>query len=540
MRPLLLLLVFAFSLDASAQLTVVSTDPLGYGILPDGQGISFLFSEPVNPSSIDGMVFLHGEVSGPREWTAAFSENDRRLTLSPVGDYVAGERVQVQVPHTVRSTSGAALDHGYWITVNAAVSRGQLKQQELTRWYLKQPNEATAEHNGGKIHSNGLLGSDVNQDGWPDLSVASGWPSDVRFYLGGPGGVSTDPEIRDLGSGNFQTSGYWPIDLTASDLNRDGVADLLVVQPPATLMGVSGELLTSGVSLEGDGDCLSSVVFDADADGYPDILAAVGASLQVRRNDGSGRFSAWGDPLPTGFSGGPWECRVADLNLDGIADILAGRQSNEAAVFRGLGSGTYAEPERASNLGYWDVAQLDADGIPDLVYSDPWNDLLKVAPGGDFEREWAALITVDAAIGVRAADMDGDGDLDVVIGGWEGVVVHENQDADLSRAVIHELEVPVGNMVVTDRDLDGDLDITTLISSDWSGDPDELVLLENVAAPTWVEERPLEQRWRLYPNPTTGHIQLEAALPVAVEIFDVMGRLVERLPAGTGQSDVSR
>jgi hypothetical protein len=529
----LLALVFTAGV-ASAQFRVTSTSPTGYSGLGTDGWLDITFNEPVDRSTVDGNVTVFGQQSGPRDINAEYLNNDQTIRLRLAETLQAGEWVDVAVPSLVRGVSGAELTHGYWISVWAASTGGQMQQVVADRW---SPAASSAEV--GFLYSTGLHSGDLNGDGWTDLSVSNAWASDLRTFYGGDGGISRNPVVTELGQGTWQDTGNWPTGITTADINRDGRLDLLVTSPWMAVDGADGGFAPHRIVAEGTGDCGTPVVFDADGDGDQDLLGESAAALQVLANDGSGQFSPTGNLLYTGFSGSPWNCMVADFDLDGIIDLLASRGSEGTVIFRGLGGGAFVETSRSFQGNYAPVVgDLDEDGVPDLVVARR-DDKIRAFPSGDFSRPVSAYITGDGAIGLKLADLDGDGDLDVAEASWEGVIIHENRDGDLSNVAIHELGKPLAAIVVSDRDNDGDLDVAALVSMDWSSDLDELILLQNEGTATLLEVPHQAGLLSVYPNPVDGHMTLETPQAVPVELVDVLGRIVLRIEPGTRSVDVS-
>jgi hypothetical protein len=550
MRLGCLFIVLLSVAPASAQLRVVSTDPIGHGILGTSGAVSFTFSDPVDPASIDEAISVMGEVSGPLDWTATISTDARTVSFQPEVALLAGEQIQIQLPHSVRSASGAALQHGYWLSLYAAARGGQMEQVEASRWFLRRSDEPAEETNGGALHSTSLNAADLNGDGWPDLMVTNGWPSDVRIYKGGTAGTSVSPQIVELGSGNFQSTGYWPNSISAVDLNRDGLSDLVTTWPTTTILATEQGAFASPAKNWDSSGCSSTAVFDADADGYPDVLAGSGNDLIILRNDGAGDLEAWGSVIPTGFPGNPWGCDIVDFNLDGIVDLVVRRSpANGTLLLVGLGSGAFAEGGRLfTATGPAAAAQIDGDGIPDLLIVDYILDDLYVYPSGNFSGPPKRFFTGDGATVVKAADLDGDGDLDVALATWDGLIVHENVGdgderqggGDLSAVTIRMVGAPLLSMSVVDRDRDGDVDIAVLVSSDWSGDADELILFENQAAATAVAPRGELHDFEVFPNPASSVVRFSRPVREPLQVFDMLGRQVGLVRRGSTEFEVTQ
>jgi hypothetical protein len=271
-------------------------------------------------------------------------------------------------------------------------------------------------------------------------------------------------------------------DLVAADLDGDGLPDLVVARDREPLVvlrnrGRSGsKAFDAPVPIE-NSNSMGVAITDWNADGLPDLVSR-GNRVMLFENRGDLQFRR----IDTGLrlEHAEEHVRVADMNGDGREDII---------VYGGRGMTIYPAPDPTGVLGEpfslelgalglrrGDVADLDGDGIPDLVVAAWGNDPFVVVAHGDgnggFERieqyeSPIAMRSLDAAI----VDIDGDGFMDVVVMGSTMIEVgsqdFENQHPLLVRLrrregsdleVADVLQLPSGSVgwTVAHGDLDGD------------------------------------------------------------------------------------
>lgn len=255
----------------------------------------------------------------------------------------------------------------------------------------------------------GIAVADLDADGWPEIAVAHDFENSVAVFAGDPRGP------RPLGK---WPTGSGPLSVTMRDADGDTRLDLVVGNGSDRVVTTLRTLADGGfapTTLDGFSQPASPVVADFDGDGVVDLAGQAFGGLAFRRGDGQGGFAA---AERLALRKGLGAMASLDLDHDGPLDLVAvswgegpmwlvfhdalGRHARELQVG--------VEP---SDL---EPADLDGDGNTDLVVADHRGQRVHVLFNdgrGTFVRR-LELPTGDEASGVAVGDLDGDGALDVV------------------------------------------------------------------------------------------------------------------------------
>ncbi len=481
MRRALAILALACSVTpaAAGELAVVATSPAARSLgVPVTAPVAVTFDRAVDPLSVTAASFwVFGRSGGLAEGAFSFSPDGSTVTLDPVDPFAAGDSVMVLLSHDLEAQDGSPLRAaGYSFQFRAAAAPAALDFAEADRLTTRTtPGESSRAYGG--------FASDLDGDGWVDLTIVNEDTEDLRVF----------PNRAD-GSGLFDPflvptnpTGTVPSPSETGDFNRDGNMDVAV----ANTQGSSVSVLLG----QGDGsfgphqeiaiasDPRGIAVVDADGDGDLDVVATLStgnADGVLLLNDGQGVFAP-----STAFGTGentPWALAAADFTEDGILDLIVGDQANEARVFRGNGNGTFTlESSQPIGGAAWMVAagDLDGDGHEDLASANDGSQQGSILLGnGAGDLGAPETYAVDPfVVASDLADLDGDGDLDWMLSSFGGDwTLFENDGAgDFTFVREFAATQAASCSVMFDMDRDGDLDLALIDELE-----DEVILEHNV------------------------------------------------------------
>ncbi|CAN0054467.1 unnamed protein product, partial [Ectocarpus fasciculatus] len=269
------------------------------------------------------------------------------------------------------------------------------------------------------------------------------------------------------------------------------------------------------LGMEIDSDAEDAVVVlaaDLDSDGDLDLLVGSYWEDWVRwyeNEDGKGTFSEAVN-VASGYGGGA-SIDVGDLNGDGTPDVVVAFQTTFQLTWfsnvDGLGGfsvgtdiDTYDDGDQSLHVK---VSDLDGDGDLDVIMASKHSDRVTWYENTDGEGTFSAGVDIstdaDGAFTLALADLDGDDDLDVVSASvYSGLAWYENLDGGGAFSLDVSLEPaddPAGGKEVVTADIDGDGDID-IISASFDGNhtagyfPDGRILwLENDGSGSFAEGR---------------------------------------------------
>jgi hypothetical protein len=298
-----------------------------------------------------------------------FTQEATPLSLSePPSSMIVGDFNGDGVPDLAVGTEpgGNGVGTGVTIFINKAHGSGTFNSGQLTTVLTSMPaNEAIT-----------IAAGDFNDDGHLDIATANPSNNSISILFGTGSGTFSAPETLEVGVN--------PTAIAAADLNGDGQMDLAI----------------------------------ADQRIDANTLQPFGV-ITLLAGDGKGNFTA--GPDVTLNTQNTLSLVAADMNDDGIIDLVVGSADGNVAVFTGSSGGGYSNSATVSTpgpVGSLVIADFNFDGDNDIAATDGGNvvtpnnshDDVTVATGSGAATFPAQqdLPTGSRPFSVVAADFNGD------------------------------------------------------------------------------------------------------------------------------------
>ncbi|MFH2034789.1 MAG: FG-GAP-like repeat-containing protein, partial [Candidatus Zixiibacteriota bacterium] len=435
---------------------IVSIEPEQNGLnVASSSNISIEFNTDMDETTInDTTLICYGCYSGYHEGILSYDEFSRTVSFNPNNDFLQGEKVTITLTTAIESSEGIPLSISHSWQFVISIDDGQALFQ-LDSIYS------------AGLRPSQIFATDVNNDSNIDLLCTNKDDDSVAVYINSGDGTFLDYSAYEVG--NDPESFYF------ADVNKDGYQDIisgnyLTTNDVSVLINAGDGTFGNRSNYAVGGGTQGVYACDFNGDGYPDIATAnFGANnVSVLINDGTGAFNPHQtytvDVQPQSIFGG-------DLNNDGTIDLAtSNRENDDVTILLNDGTGVFSSD---GNLAVGDspysviIADMNADGFNDIMtanynnYTNSVSLLINDGLGGFMPDN--LLDVVHNPSTVYPVDLDGDGDLDMVVSGGSSLNDSVNfliNDGlgDFAKVNGFAAEYPK-SLVSADFDNDGDADI---------------------------------------------------------------------------------
>ncbi|MEM0517891.1 T9SS type A sorting domain-containing protein [Aequorivita flava] len=293
------------------------------------------------------------------------------------------------------------------------------------------------------------------------------------------------------------------------------------------------QIVSSGMAIG-----LSLGAIDIDRDGDLDIVSSTGGDSQIvwhENLDGQGNFGP--QQLITLNADHPSSIYAVDVDGDGDNDVLAAALEGDMITWyeNTDGLGTFGPQQIISTETDYATSvyasDLDGDGDMDVLSASSADDKVAWYENLDGLGNFGPQIIISASANfnrsVFSEDVDGDGDMDVLSLSSNPNLVTWFENID-GQGTFGPQQIVTSNVIyptsVFAADMDGDGDIDVLSTS--NGD-DKIAWYENLG-PLSVAENNLDE-FIIYPNPTSGILTVKSPTEIVkLEIYNQLGQLVSK------------
>lgn len=326
--------------------------------------------------------------------------------------------------------------------------------------------------------------ADFNNDGYIDVAARRNGTDTISILLGTSSGTFGAPSAVITGRAIMR-------DIATGDFNGDNKVDLVTTNgwipgaPPAVniLLGKGDGTFHPLVPYTVFQNPAELAVADFDKDGKLDIAASKSEGFVLLLGLGNGEVVQKSDNIlieNSNVGHDPTALTHGDFDGDGKLDVaLSEIVSNRIHVFYGVGDGSFTRgPALTTSDVYGALAltagDFDGDKDDDLAWGehDPYGDtsekkhvhiFISSGAGKTFTKSAQGYGELEgsAAMKARSADIDGDGDRDLLISAMFGFQILFNDGKGVFSSFKDVSEAYAFETVVADVDRDGGPDIVT-------------------------------------------------------------------------------
>ncbi len=494
-------MVLAVSTSAWAQQVpeIVGTTPAQNALnAAPMTNIYLVFSQFISAASLNSSTILvYGSYTGYHTGSISYSMMNGTATFNPAVNFARGEVVSVSVTTGIVTAlwGGIPLAENYVFNFTISGSSGGSGSFGAAVGYSE-----TSAIPGG-IRAADLDGDTdidlVTKRSYVNNNIVTSWDNDGTGIFDGTNHSTNDTydNMGDIVTVDLDWDN--DIDVLVEYLdwsNYQSFSLAAVWNPFSTTIYPSGRISTAGFNS-------GYVAADFDGDGAQDILQTYHFDLpdkiRVWTNNGTGTLSsAWFQVITKDY----WKGCAADFNNDGRIDFAAISEEDDlVAVWLNDGAAQFtfsADYDPGYHASDIHAADLNGDGDMDIVTANPDSDNITIlfnAGTGTFGTGVSYDVGEDPG-SLATADLDGDGDLDIATANFGSIDVSALMNDGLGGFGAPRVDFPCGSstrvpkgIAAADLDGDGDIDLATCNGGYYSN---HIYVLTNMPRPLVLSVSP--------------------------------------------------
>src|SRR5690606_28210513 len=271
-----------------------------------------------------------------------------------------------------------------------------------------------------------IVSSDLNNDGFKELVVASSFKNTIMFYRNIGGNIMHSQRILIYQIPDSFVSSS--VDIKVGDIDNDGLKDIIAVSSSENKLYWfknlgnfnfgNIQIIATNINKP-----KSLSIGDIDNDGDNDIVVGIynDNNVSLFKNLGNGNFGAQNIIFTTSY--GSNKVALKDLDNNGFLDVISGNEDGSIVCSKNV-NGTIFNPIStitgfADDGTGFDFIDINNDTYFDIVFSSNYDDKIRYSlniAGNSFNSNF---VTIDNNIQdpyqVVVTDMDNDGLDDIVV-----------------------------------------------------------------------------------------------------------------------------
>ncbi|GAB5521923.1 MAG: hypothetical protein RhofKO_41740 [Rhodothermales bacterium] len=423
--------------------------------------ISATFAADVNQGTVNASTFtVHGSQRGIYAGAFSFPANDQ-VSFDPTLAFLPGEVITVTATGSIQSSGEALAPQTWSFTATSGMGTGAFG--------VPQAITTTADA-ARAVHA-----ADMDGDGDVDVLSASSSDNRIVWYVNDGGGSFGTEHVISSTATNTRF-------VYADDINGDGTMDLLAAydNTVAWYTNNGGGSFTEQVLSTSPSEAKSMHAADVDSDGDLDVVVADRSSGLRWYANGDGASPTFTEHIIPETAVFPVSAHAADVDGDGDVDVVLASDfspAGQAGVswYENDGEEMFTEHIIARTNGADDVytADVDGDGDLDILVASRFNAEVAWYANNGTGTFVAAQVIASSALStdivLHAADVDGDGDLDMLSASTsdDTIAWYENNGSQVfTKRVVTTGADGATSVYTADVDGDGDLDILSASGAD--------------------------------------------------------------------------